>query len=205
MKRSTQRILALTAVLALSASAVMAEQRPPAGPPPSVEEDPGPDSGPGARQREEARKKIEVIRIARLTEALKLDEKTASRFIPAITALDLKRRSSMMDHRLLIMELRKQLRTSPVDTAKLKETIDRYTSSQRDMMKLRDKELDTAREHLTTEQLARYLLFQQDFMREVREIISGTRGHGMGMGIGPGRGQGRGPGMNRQSPAAPAD
>jgi len=206
MNRITQWILAMTAILAFAAPSVMAQQRPPAGPPPGGEEDFGQISGPGAEQQDEARKKIETIRLVRLTEVLKLDEKTAAKFIPAVTALEQKRRAGMVDHRQLMLELRKQLRSSPPDTAKLKETIDRYMSSQREMMKLRDKEFDTARDYLTTEQLARYLLFQQDFMREVREIISGMRGGGMGMG-GPGRGQGqgRGPGMFRQAPAPPGE
>lgn len=202
MSTLMRNILAIAAILALAAPAARAEQRMPAGPPPR-EENPGQEhGGPGAEQREEARKKIEVIRIARLTEALSLDEKTAAKFIPAITTLEMRRKAAMMEHRMMMMELRRQLRADPADAAKLKETIDRFISSQRDMQKLHEKEIETARDHLTTEQVARYLLFQQDFMREVQDIISGMRG---GMGMGPGVRGGRGPGMNRQVPGGPPE
>ncbi|MBS1128688.1 MAG: hypothetical protein H6Q96_1068 [Nitrospirae bacterium] len=71
------RSMATAAVLAALSLPVFAQQghlRGPAGGPPSDE------------QREEVRKKMEAIKMSRLTEELKLDEKTAAKFIPVICA-----------------------------------------------------------------------------------------------------------------------
>mgnify|MGYP001599671236 CR=1 FL=1 len=174
--------ITVIALFALSTGAAFAEQQPAAAP--SSQGEFATNPGPG--DDENARKKIEAIRVSRLTEALNLDEKTAAKFIPAITALDLKRRATMREHRLAMMELRRQVQGRQADSSLLKITIDKFATSRREMTKLREKEFDTAREHLTTDQLARYLLFQQDFLQEVRELVSGMRGGGPGM---------RGPGM----------
>lgn len=193
-------LILLIALLAVSAATATAQQRPAPGATSEQAEEfvPAPGAGrgyPDPGEDENARKKIEAIRISRLTEALNLDEKTAARFIPAITALEQKRRTIMREHRQSLMELRRQMQGQQADPSRLKETIERYAASRRDMMKLREKEFDTAREHLTTDQLGRYLLFQQDFLQEVRELVSGMRGGGPGMRR-PGRGPGRRPGMN---------
>lgn len=183
-------LIAVLALFALPAATAFAEQ--PSAAPPS-----GPgefSANPMPGDDENARKKIEAIRVSRLTEALNLDEKTAAKFIPAITALDQKRRATMREHRQAMMELRRQVQGGQADSSLLRITIDKYAVSRREMTKLREKEFDTAREYLTTDQLARYLLFQQDFLQEVRELVSGMRGGGPAM-RGPGRGAPRGPGM----------
>lgn len=191
-------VIAAIALLALSAVPATAQQRPEpggdSGPAEKYVSPPGSERGlPGPEEDENARKKIEAIRVSRLTEALNLDEKTAAKFIPAITALDQKRRTIMQEHRRLMMDLRRQVQGQQPETSRLKETIDKFTAGQRDMTKLREKELETAREHLSTGQLARYLIFQQDFLKEIRELVSGMRGGGPGM-RGPGRGPARSPG-----------
>jgi len=188
--------IALIALIAVTATVASAEQQPIADVVPnrSVEVVPGPaqDSlAPGLD--ENARKKIEAIRISRMTEALNLDEKTASKFIPAVTALEQQRRQAMHQHRQAMMVLRREVHGTQADMSRLKETIERFIASQREIMKLREKEFGTAKEYLTTEQLARYLIFQQDFLQEIRELVSGMRGMGPGL-RGPRQGPRRGPG-----------
>ncbi len=193
-------LLALIVTLAAPTAVTHAEQQiapgPQHGPARNFDRDRG---HPGPGDDENARKRIEAIRISRLTEALKLDEKAAAKFIPAITVLDQKRLAAMRDHRAAMLDLRNQLRDEKTDSAHLKETIERYMNNRREMMKLREQEFETARQHLTTEQLARYLVFQQDFMREIRDLVSGMRGDRRDRG-GPGPRPGRGPGPD--TPAA---
>lgn len=190
-------LIAMIATLSFSAAPAMAQQLaasgPQAGPAESF------TLNPGQGEDENARKKIEAIRISRLTEALNLDEKTAVKFIPAITALTQKRRTIMLEHRQTLMDLRRQVQGPQEDPARIKGAIEKYAATQREMAKLREKEFDTAREYLTTGQMARYLLFQQDFIQEIRGLVSGARGGGPGM-RGPGRGPAQRPGMNAEDP-----
>ena len=163
-------------------------------------------SGPAdSEHREETRRKIEAVRLSRLTERLQLDERTAAKFIPAITAIEQKRRAQMAEHREAMTELRRLLDAQPLDAGKLRATIDKLTVSQRETFKLREKEWETARDHLTVEQQARYIVFQQEFMQEVRDIIGVGRGEGRGMG-GPGMGpRPVGPRRSEPVPGAPAE
>lgn len=154
---------------------------------------------------ENSMRKIEAIRIARLAESLKLDEKTAAKFIPAVTAIEQKRRALMIEHRQLMHEIRQILGSQQIDEGKLKGIIEKMVNNQNEITKLRSRELDAAREHLSLEQQARYLLFQHDFMNEMREIMGGMRGPGAGRGMGSGSGRGAGPGRMGPPPAAPAE
>ncbi len=178
---------ALLATLSLPAFAQQGTVRGSAGGPPSEE------------QREEVRKKMEAVKVSRLTEDLKLDEKTAARFIPVITSLDQKRRSLMRENRQAMQELRAELSAQRPDEGKMKAAISRMEKINREMMSLRDKELDAAKDNLTVTQQARYILFHQEFQREIRGMVEGARGSGPGKG-GMGHGQGHGPGPARGVP-----
>jgi len=182
---------AVVAVLSLPAFAQQGPLRGPAGGPPSDE------------QREEVRKKMEVVRMSRLTEELKLDEKTAARFIPIITALNQKRRALMKENRHAMQELRTEVNATQPDEVRMRTAIGRIEKNQREIASLREKELQAARENLSVAQQARYMLFNQEFVREMRGMMEGARGSGPGKG-GMGAGQGRGPGMGGgQKPANP--
>jgi len=148
---------------------------------------------PSDQQREEVRKKMEAIRIARLTETLKLDEKTAAKFIPAITSLDQKRRTLLMENQEILREMRGVLAAQTPDEGKLKAAIGRIEKNQHEILSLRNKEFTAIRDNLTVEQQARYLLFHQEFQREMRGLVEGaTRGGGRGATPGQGRGPMRG-------------
>ena len=79
------RIVRATIVVAFLAAAAASAN--------AQQQAPGPRRDrPSEEQREAVRKKVDAVRIVRLTETLKLDEKTAAAFIPVITALEQKRR-----------------------------------------------------------------------------------------------------------------
>ena len=159
------------------------------------------------QQREVVRKKMYAVRIARLTETLKLDEKTAAAFIPAITALDQKRRDLYKVNREIVQEIRFLLQASPPDEGKLKAAISRIEKNRQEIAALRDKELDAARSHLTIVQAARYIIFNHEFQKEMRGMMDKSRGgrtgrnpDGRQQGMAPGRGHGQGPGMAGSPP-----
>jgi Spy/CpxP family protein refolding chaperone len=204
----TRKALTIVAFIVLLAGAAFAQQRPMAGPmggqysDDETSADPGSDrTGPPSEKRREAvRKKMEAVRIMRLTETLKLDEETAAKFIPLITSLEQKRRDLIRENQQAMRELREYLASKNPDEKKLKSVMEKMGKTHQEMMKIREKEIEAAKGSLTIEQQAKYLLFQQDFMREMRGMISGARG-GMGSGRGPGMGGGKMRGGPGQPPA----
>lgn len=159
---------------------------------------PGRGGQPSEQQREEVRKKIESIRIYRLTQELKLDEGAAARLAALLGPLDSHRFDLMNDEREAMASLREQLAQSgKPDGKKLKTLLEKLEKNRHAMMELRDREWKGLKEILTVEQQARYVLFQRQFMREIRGMMAGARGGGgQGPGgMGTGRGQSMGPGM----------
>jgi Spy/CpxP family protein refolding chaperone len=182
------RTLAMVALSACIATVAAAQQ--PAPPLPGG--GPG-DARPTEQQREEVRKKVEAVRLARLTEVLQLDEKTAAKFIPAVTAIDQKRRTLVKENQETLRELKIMLHAAPPDEAKLKVAIAAIDKNRREIFSLRDKEFAVAKDNLTVTQMARYILFNQEFQQEMRGMVEGARGSRRG-GMGPGPGKGRGKG-----------
>lgn len=185
-----ERLIRITIILLLAGLASGAEAQQAPGP-----KGAGPGRGrPTEQQREEVRKKVEAVRLARLTETLQLDEKTAARFIPVITSIEQKRRALMKENQETTRELKIMLHADPPDEAKLKIAVSAIEKNRREIFALRDKEFSAAKDSLTVTQMARYLLFNQEFMHEMRGMVEGARGVGPGKG-GKGFGPGRGPGM----------
>jgi len=180
-------VCCMTAALALPAAA---QQMPAPGPRGAT---------PSDEKREEVRKKMQSIRIARLTEELKLSEETAAKFIPIITMLDKNRRELMRENHKIMKEIRSALKDPKPDEHKLKASMDKFEKNHQDMKALQDKEIDAARANLTVEQQARYLIFHQDFQHEMRGMMEGARD-----GSGPGRHQGRDR-EDRQSRSGPPE
>ncbi len=194
-------ILACFALIALIAGTAAAQEYPlfAAGEKPDQAGDigdPGRNDGrPSEEQREEIRRKMQAVRIMRLTEELNLDEKTAAKFIPAITSLEQKQRNLMRDNEQLMRDLRQTLAAKTPDQGKIRAALDKMFRNHQERNKLRDKEFEAARESLSVEQQARYVIFQHDFMQEMRGMLAGARGRGAGRGgMGPGgRGMTGGP------------
>jgi len=155
----------------------------------------GPGGGrPTEQQREEVRKKVDAVRLARLTETLQLDERTAAKFIPVITAIEQKRRTLMKENQETMRELKIMLHANPPDEAKLKIAVSAIEKNRREIFSLRDKEFSAAKDSLTATQMARYILFNQEFQQEMRGMVESARGSGPGKGA-KGSGPGRSPGM----------
>lgn len=179
------------AILTISSVAAAGERIPPSfeGPPEQGMDDmTGPVSRPSAEQREEIRKKIEAVRVWRMTEALKLDEKTAAKFIPVISSIEQRRAELMREQMDAMRDLRQGVALQRPDEKRLKAVIDKIELNHREMMKLMEKEMEAAKDYLTIEQQARFLVFQHEFQRDMRRMINRARG-------GRGMEDMRGPGM----------
>ncbi len=183
------KIVMMAVVLTMAGISAYAQQgqRPmPAQPGGQYEEDtnfdgaPGPGGPPSGQQREEVRKKMEAVRMWRLTEALKLDEKTSAKLAAVLGSLDQRRGALMTESRETLRELRSSLKEGNPDEKKLKTALEKIRKNQDEMMDLRKKELNKIKDILTVEQQARYLVFQHEFQREMRGMIAGARGEGRG-------------------------
>src|SRR3990170_3149412 len=98
------KISILTVVLALLGMPAFAQRQMP-GPLPDDRRGGG-GGPPSGERREEIRKKIEAIRIWRLADELKLDEKTAARFFPVLSSLTQRRHELLREN----METERELR-----------------------------------------------------------------------------------------------
>lgn len=209
----TFRMLMLAAVLTVFGAPVFAQQGPPPGgqmggqfdDDTDFEARPGrgdPGGAPSEERRENIRKKVEAIRIWRLTEELKLDEKTSARLAALLGSVEQKRRDLTRENRETMRELQASLKSGSPDERKLKASLDKLEKNHREMMEIREKEMKGLKEILTVEQQARYVVFQREFIREMRGMMDGARGGGQGPGtrgggIGRGMGSGTGPGYGR--------
>jgi Spy/CpxP family protein refolding chaperone len=198
------QVLILTIALTLTGMPVLAQRQisgPSAGelqretgdfPP-----EPGQDGSPSENRREEVRKKIEAVRIWRLTEELKLDANASAKLSSLLSSLEQKRRVTRREQVEAMRDLRSFLKAAKPDEAKIRSLLEKLEKNHNEMQAVRNREIKGLKEILTVEQQARYLLFQQDFQREMRDMISGTRGRGQGRdGMGPGGPGKRGGPMN---------
>ncbi len=181
----TVRMVIIAAALIFAGSAVHAQQGP--GPSGARADNPQNQGAADTKKREAVRKKVEAVRMWRLTEELKLDEKTSARLASFLSALDEKRRNLMRTRMETLRNLRATLKAEHPDEKKMKSDLDKLETNRRDMMELEEKEISGIKDILTVEQQARYVVFQQEFRREMRGMIAGAREGGPGMhGPGPG-------------------
>src|SRR5574341_2027005 len=158
----TIKILILIISLAMINMPAFAQRQMPR--PPSDEEgefapDPGPGNPPSEERREEIRKKIEAVRIWRLTEELKLDANTAAKLSSVLSSFDRQRRDVMREQMMIMRDLRFSLKSSKPDKAKLKASLETLEKNHRAVQEFREKEFRALKDILTVEQQARFLIF----------------------------------------------
>ena len=198
------RIFMIAAALTLTGTIAFAQLAAMGG---SYEDEMGLDAQPGRwnppskQKREEVRKKVEAIRIYRLTEVLKLDEKSSAQLASLLGSIDLQRRELMNQNMDAMKDLRSSLMPPHPSESKLKPILERLEKNHREMAGLKEKELKGLKDILTVEQQARYVVFQRDFTREMRGMIAGVQGNGQNVHGGPSsRKAVPGPGMGAGQP-----
>lgn len=148
--------------------------------------------------REAVRKKIEVVRIWRLTDALRLDTNTSAKLSSLLSSFDQQRRSVQRQQMMTMRTLRLAIQSPKPDESSIRTALEALEKNHLAMQELRNNEMSGLKNILTFEQQARYVVFQQEFMSEMRGMIHGARSYGYGGdGVGPGGGQMRGGGPGR--------
>ncbi|HYA88361.1 MAG TPA: periplasmic heavy metal sensor [Nitrospirota bacterium] len=180
----------ITTIFSAMTPALFAQQSPPAGQHDDItglEIQPGRGNPLSEEQREEIRKKIETIRIWRLTEKLNLDTTTSAKLASLLNSCDQQRQGIVKEQMATMREMRVLLRAPKIDETRIKTAIDKLQKYQRSLQELREKEYSGLKDILTIEQQARFLLFQQEFRHEIQRMISNARNNSRGKG--PGAGQ----------------
>ncbi len=139
----------------------------------SMAEPPEFDRPPTKEQMEKVRERIETLRMWKLTKALDLDEKASAQVFPLLNKYDKKR--AEIEHALRndMKEMRDALKEKR--EGNLRGILDRIEQNHRTLQKINDEERTDLKKVLTIEQQARFIIFQQEFDREIRKIIAETR------------------------------
>jgi hypothetical protein len=74
--------------------------------------------------------------------------------------------------------LQQSLKSPKREESRIKSDLEKLEKNNRAMQELKNKEMSGLKNLLTIEQQARYVIFQQEFMREMRGMIHGARGDG---------------------------
>jgi Spy/CpxP family protein refolding chaperone len=138
--------------------------------------------GRGEPMSEEKRAEItnptETVRIWRLTEALKLDANTSAKLSSLLSSLEQQRREIQREQMRTLNMLKQSLKSPNIEESRIKSDLDKLEKNYRAMQELKNKEMSSLKNLLTIEQQARYIIFQQEFIREMRGMIHGARGDG---------------------------
>ncbi|MFC1549602.1 Spy/CpxP family protein refolding chaperone [Nitrospirota bacterium] len=150
-----------------------------------------PGGPPSKEQMEKVRKRVEMVRIWKLTEALDLDEKTADRLFPILRKYDKQKvelRSEMFRSRRQIRQMESGRGGEKVDAKKLLEDMEK---SKARMTAIEEEQYKEIKKVLTPEQMVKYIAFEERFRREMKQMMRESREGGDG-------GKGR-PGMRNRS------
>ena len=169
----------------------------PFDPNPRLQDPPGPDAGryPGGileaqkrppfgeessrlspeKRRKQLRKRIELMRMWRLTQELDLDEKTAVQLFSRLRPIDHERWNLTQERRKLQRGLREASEMGKGDEARLRELMKALEKNREAIAALEQKEIQSLDKLLTPRQKAKYLLFREHFERELRERIHEAR------------------------------
>lgn len=131
------------------------------------------DRPPTKEQMKRVRERIETLRMWKLTKALDLDEKTSAQLFPLLNRYDKKRAEIEQSIWAGIKGLKESLREKR--EGKLRDILDRLEQDHRELQRTNDEERADLKRILTIEQQAKFVLFQQEFNKEIRKIIAEAR------------------------------
>ncbi|UCD71725.1 MAG: hypothetical protein JSW70_01660 [Syntrophobacterales bacterium] len=126
-------------------------------------------------KREKIRKRIELIRMWKLTEELDLTEETGAKLFPILHKYDEKWMELHKKRRDIMSQLRKALEdeaTSGETIEAAMDNLEQNASAVSDLIRQQRKELKGI---LSPRQQAKFILFQRQFHREIRKIIGEAR------------------------------
>jgi hypothetical protein len=124
---------------------------------------------------DKAQERIQIIRMYKLTEALRFDREEAAKFFTISIQYEETKKKLWRELQEDIQRLRTLMRETHLPDKELRETISRIKTKNRDLRDLRLKQDEEEINYLKPEQQARYILFQIDFRRDIENMIREVR------------------------------
>ncbi len=134
----------------------------------------------GKSQQDEARERIETLRMWRLTKALDLDEKGCALVFPILSRYDRRRTEVQRALGAGMGDLRKAIAMADKPEAVLRKIIDGLERNRKVLQDINQEEWTTLRGVLTVEQQAKYLIFQQEFNQQISKMIENAKEKNLG-------------------------
>jgi hypothetical protein len=125
--------------------------------------------------REKSRERIQMVKMLKLTEVLRLDREAAARFFSVNAHYEESKRRLRGDLQQDIERLRQLNRDLNAPEKELRETVLRVKNRRKDLNDLILKQLEDELNLLRPDQQSRYILFTIDFRREIDEIVREVR------------------------------
>ncbi|MBW1973082.1 MAG: hypothetical protein DRG20_02535 [Deltaproteobacteria bacterium] len=127
------------------------------------------------RSKERISKKIELIKMWRLIDELNLDEETAVKLFPKLKDIEKKRQELEQKKRKILFSIRRELREKNPNPQKLSTLITEFRKNRMELANFLNRSVDKLDGILTVEQQAKYILFIQEFPREIKRILQEAR------------------------------
>ncbi|MDY6863601.1 MAG: hypothetical protein SV062_11530 [Thermodesulfobacteriota bacterium] len=121
--------------------------------------------------REALRKRIELIKMWKLTEELNLSEEKGAKLFPVINKFEEKRNELKRSRIKLTKDLRKIVKGDKPSKKEIEEIINRLEKNQESLSELRKNSFKEIKNILSTEDQAKYILFLESFAKEMKNII----------------------------------
>ncbi len=127
----------------------------------------------GKWKKADVEKRLETMLVWRLGEELELSEETGSKFFPVVKKYEKKTREIFKQQRDTRKALRRALREEQDE--KLSGLLAELRQTTKAMVELKNQEFDELKRAISTRQLAKYVLFRENFRREIHDIITESR------------------------------
>lgn len=124
---------------------------------------------------EKIRERIQMIKMWKLTDTLKLDREEAARFFAINRQFEETKKKINSDLQEEVQRLRILMRNLSPPERELRETVSRIKNKQKEQKEIRLKQMEEEMQALKLEQQARYVLFQIDFRRDMEMLIREIR------------------------------
>lgn len=129
------------------------------------------------RDKKDPREIIEKVRIYKLTEALDLTEEQTTKFFPHLKEMR-KTEQEFQKQRLELIQKLRDLLKNNAQEQEIVNVLNKFQEIHKKRITAQMKEIEDLRQILTPVQQAKFMIFQEDFEREIRELIREVRkGH----------------------------
>jgi hypothetical protein len=126
-------------------------------------------------KKEDVRELVKALYIWKITQALELTEEQSVKLIPRLSLIDKKKQDISGKVRELTGKLRDGLNREETSEDALKETIAEILKLRAEQRELELQGEKIAQEVLTVEQQAKFIVFLQDFQKQIHRLIRQTK------------------------------